>query len=146
MAKKFKLQSVLRYREILEDQARQRLTAALEQERALRARIACAKEELESLGEEFESKRCVGISVQDLLLYERELCSREEGLKELNTELSAQEQEVAARREALCRAGQERILLEKLKEKKELEEKEEQHRLETAMLDEVALQFRKEDV
>jgi flagellar FliJ protein len=146
MAKKFKLQPVLRYREILEDQARQRLADSLEREKALRDRRALCARELEALWAELESKRRQGISVQDLILYEGHIRCREKHLKELSADLLVLEDEVAANREALCRAGQDRMLLEKLKEKKEAEEKEELLRAERAVLDEVALQFRKEDV
>ena len=146
MAGKFKLQSVLRYREILEDQARQRLTESLARERALKAEIALCKEQLEPLWQEFESKRRVGISVQDLILYEGHIRGREKELKEMNTKLISLEEEVASHRQDLRQAGQDRMLLEKLKEKKESEEKEEVRRQDRAILDEISLQFRKEDL
>lgn len=142
MANSFKLQPVLKHRGLLEDQARQRLAAALNAESALRTRIEEEQEALASLQADLRRKQMHGLSVQDLLLYESHIEHQGRVLRYLGQEWEVLEQEVASCRLALCKTSQDRQLLEKLKSRHETEEQQRQQQRETRMLDEIALQFR----
>lgn len=142
MGNPFKLQPVLKHRGLLEDQARQRLAAALHEELALRSRIEAEGEALSTLQAELRQQQMHGLSVQDLLLYESHIDHRGKTLRYLSREHEELEREVASCRLALCKTSQDRQLLEKLKTRHETEEHERQRQRDTRMLDEIALQFR----
>lgn len=142
MGDTFKLQSVLNHRGLLEDQARQRLAATLNDERALRERFVQEHEALAQLQTELRRKQMHGVSIQDLLLYEAHIEHRGRVLRYLTQECEDMEREVAACRLDLCKVSQDRQLLEQLKTKHEVAEHQRQMQRETRVLDEIALQVR----
>lgn len=142
MGNQFKLQPVLKHRGLLEDQARQRLAAALSTEQELRERYEQEREALEGLQAELRQQQMHGVSVQDLLLYESHIDHCGRVLRYLGREHEELEHEVAASRLALCKTSQDRQLIEKLKTKHEADEQQLRQQRETRMLDEIALQFR----
>lgn len=142
MGDTFKLQSVLNHRGLLEDQARQRLAATLNDERALRERFVQEHEALAQLQTELRRKQMHGVSIQDLLLYEAHIEHRGRVLRYLTKECEDMEREVAACRLDLCKVSQDRQLLEQLKTKHEVAEHQMQMQRETRVLDEIALQVR----
>lgn len=137
----FKLDPVLRHREILEDRARQELAEALQREQAVQAEIDRRRAELAILQKELTHRQGQGISVQDLLLFEESIAHRGRVLCGLAHDLEKARQDVALRREALAAAARDRRLMEKLKENKREEHRQEMSRRETIQLDEVALQM-----
>lgn len=143
MAFRFKLQSVLDYRKILEDQARQELSAALARETAARQRTEQEESALVALQEDLAQKQVLGISVEELLLYEENIHHRTGRLSDCREELAELSQESETRRAALCHASREKKLLERLREKKVAEHRQWLHRQETNLLDEIAIQFQK---
>lgn len=137
----FKLDPVLRHREILEDRARQELAEALLREQAVQEEIERRRSALAALQEELMLHQQQGIGVQDLLLFEESIAHRGRILSGLSRDLEKARQEVALRREALAAAARDRRLMEKLKENKREEHRQEMARRETILLDEVALQM-----
>ncbi len=144
--KPFKLQPVLRHREIIEESSRQALADALKKERRLRQSLGELHERLERIQTDLQSRQQCGISVQDLLLFEEGIarCGRERAA--LQSDLVRVEESVRQCREALAGASRDRRLLEKLKEKHHAQVRRETARRETVLLDEVALQFTREKI
>lgn len=146
MLKKFKLQPVLNYRQILEAEARQRLAAALEREQLLCRQLAESRERFTHLCGELEARQRKGIAIADLMLHQARLQGVELRLKKLQQDLECCRQEVAERRQGLCRAGRDKKLLERLKEKFGEERKQHLNRQETILLDEISLNLGKGDL
>lgn len=142
MGHRFKLQPLLKHRGLLEDQARQRLATALNAELALRARLEAERGALAELQAELWRQQMHGLSIQDLLLYEAHIDHRGRVLVTLVREHEGVEREVAACRLELCKASQDRQLMDKLKAKHEAEAHQLQLQHETRLLDEIGLQFR----
>ena len=141
---RFRLQPVLRHREILEDRARQHLADALLREREVRAQIDRSRAEMETLQQELLQRQQHGIAVHDLLLFEESIAHRGRRLKGLRHDLERAARDVEEKRQTLAGASRDRRLLEKFKEKKDSERRRELARRETVLLDEIALQLDRE--
>jgi flagellar FliJ protein len=137
---KFKLQTVLDYRERLERLAQQEHTAAQQKEGELLNLLAEKRLELAALHEEFESQQQLGLSPQEFVLYSHHIDHTLATLAALVEQWEAAREELERRRQALCKASQERKLLEKLKEKHRLEEQALARHKEAIQLDEIAVQ------
>lgn len=141
---KFKLQTVLDYRERLESLAQQAHAEALDQENRLLGELTDRRRELDTLREEFEDLQRKGLDAFEFSLYSNHIGHAMGQVAELVERWEAARDEVEARRQALCVAAQERQLLEKLKEKQLSEAYAEEQHKEAVQLDEVAIrQFRK---
>ncbi|MCD6526686.1 MAG: flagellar export protein FliJ [Desulfuromonas sp.] len=143
--KPFKLQVVLEHRQRLEDQARQGLANAVQQERQVVVEIAQHTQELAETSRDYEQRQLQGMDAREFILYENQLNHKRQLLIDLEKKLHTTQQQVLASRKALGDASRDKKLLEKLKEKKAIEEKQKLQRLEMAQLDEVAIMFRDED-
>jgi len=143
MTKKFKLQAVLNYRQILEDKARQSLEDALGREQCINGQIAESRDSLHCLCRELDERQRRGIAVVDLMLHEAHIESMEVLLKKLERDLERFRQEVLDGRRALCEASRDKKLLERLKEKFGEEQRRVQNRQEAVLLDEISLNFAK---
>ncbi len=139
MAGPFKLQSVLNYRQRLEDQAQQVLARTLQHQVKLQEQIAQCRQQLDSCAAEVQRRQQEGLSIAELTMYEdqirhlRQLQVRYHGqLKKLNDQIDRE-------RAALLTAARERQVMEKLKEKQEAEYRRELDRKEREMLDEISL-------
>jgi len=137
---KFKLQTVLDYRERLESLAQQEHAVAKQKESALLERLAEKRMELAKLHEEFEEQQQLGLSPQEFVLYSNHIDHTLTLLASLVEEWEAAREELECRRQALSKASQERKLLEKLKEKHLLEEQVLVRQKEAIQLDEIAVQ------
>lgn len=141
---KFKLQTVLDYRERLESLAQQAHAEALEWENRLLAELTAKRRDLDALREEFEDLQRKGLDAYEFSLYSNHIGHAMGQVADLVERWEAARDEVEARRQALCVAGQERQLLDKLKEKYLNEAYAEEQHKEALELDEVAVrQFRK---
>lgn len=141
---KFKLQTVLDYRERLESLAQQAHAEALEWENRLLAELTAKRRDLDTLREEFEDLQRKGLDAYEFSLYSNHIGHAMGQVADLVERWEAARDEVEARRQALCVAGQERQLLDKLKEKYLNEAYAEEQHKEALELDEVAVrQFRK---
>ncbi len=137
--KPFSMEPVLRYRQQLEDAARQKLFASLEQESKIHASLLRAEEKLSSLYSAFSLEKQEGTTVDRLLLYENRIRVEQAKAGQLRTELEEQKQVVARKRRQLIQASQDKKALEKLKEKQNLSYKQYKDKQEATMLDEIAV-------
>jgi len=137
--KPFSMQSVLRYRKQLEDEARQAFVASQEKERALADQVHKMEDNLQRLYAEKEQIKEEGTTVDILLLYENRITVEQEELTALRHELDTQRQQVERRRKRLLHTRQEKKALEQLKHKQDLAYKQYIDQKEAAMLDEIAV-------
>jgi flagellar FliJ protein len=141
MKNQFKLQPVLNYRQTLEDQAKQDLGRCLQKEAELMEAIQVEEQDLGALYRNLERRQQQGISVDELLLYQNRISSKIEQLAHLADRMDRLRDQIVRKREILADAARDKKLLEKLKEKKNLQFQQELKRRETARLDEIAVQF-----
>jgi flagellar protein FliJ len=141
--KPFKLQSVLDYRQLLENRAQEKHAEILKREAGLIADIHKEQEELKLLYADLEERQQTGITSHELLLYEKRISHKTEKLTGHREGLEEVREELVASRQALCEASREKKLLEKLKENQEQEHRRELRRREAAVLDEISVQFHK---
>lgn len=142
MGKLFKLQSVLNYRSILEQEAQQQLAKVLRIQSELLAQVGRQRAELRYLCLDLEQKKEAGLPVSELNLYNVHITMREQQLSALGQRIDEINQKVASSRADLLRTSQDRKMVEKLKEKQGQEHQKELNRKENIMLDEMALQDR----
>ena len=143
--KPFKLQVVLEHRQRLEDQARQSLAEAIQYEQATMRKLTDETADMAEISCEYEERQIVGIQSHEFMLYENRIEHKRQLLIELDQQLGLARELVLECRLKLADASREKKLMEKLKEKKNLEIKKELHRKEMAQIDEVAIMFRRED-
>mgnify|MGYP000136929037 CR=1 FL=1 len=141
MKNNFKLQPVLNYRQTLEDQAKQDLGRSLQKEAELMEQIQVEEQDLGTLYRDLEALQQQGVSTDELLLYHHRISSKIEQLAHLADRMDRLRDQIVRKREALAEAARDKKLLEKLKEKKNLQFQQELKRRETAVLDEIAVQF-----
>jgi len=140
MAEKFKLQSVLNYRQSLEDQAQQILTASLQRQKDLEEQLTVQQQVLSSADSELKQRQQEGMGIAEIDLYESQIGHCHRTIKELRQRLQRLEQRIRKEREELLHAARERQVLEKLKDKQEAAYRQELSRQERVMLDEISLQ------
>lgn len=133
------MEPVLRFRQQLEDEARQNLFTSLEKEGKIRKLIADATNRLDILYTSLAWEEENGTTVDRLLLFENRIAVEKEELGQLLLELEEQEKEVARRRGQLLHASQDKKALEKLKERQNLAYRQFKEKQEATMLDEIAV-------
>ena len=133
----FRLQSVLDYRQSLEDQAQQHLAEALMVESRLRRQLDEAEAERTRVDGQRRQREEEGLSIAELQLYQ----SRIDHQRRLSQELQGQLQHALAvtaeRQQQLLLASQDREAMEKLKERDRQRQQARQKQQETKDLDEV---------
>lgn len=139
MAEKFKLQSVLKYRKTLEEQAQQRLAELLSVESGLRLKQAEASTHLVTLSTQLLQKQQLGLSILELRLYEDQIDHHRQQSELLQQQLEELTGLLNDRRQELLVAARECKIIEKLKEKQLAEYLRELDRKERIMLDEISL-------
>lgn len=137
--KPFSMEPVLRYRQQLEDEARQKLFADLEKEEEIRTELTRTAGSLSRLYADLTLERIQGTTVARLLLFENHMVIKQEKIKLLQADLEKQEKVVERRRRHLLQASQDKKALEKLKERQNLAYKKYRDKKEAAMLDEIAV-------
>ncbi len=139
MAEKFKLQTLLKYRKTLEDQAQQRLAELLNAEAQMVQQQGeiCAK--VEKLTRQLEEKQRSGLSVLELRLYEDQIVYHRQRSEQLRRQLEELALLIDQRRGELVAAARERKMIEKLKEKQLAEYLSTLDRKERILLDEISL-------
>lgn len=138
--KKFNLQIVLDYRQRLEDTARLELSKAQEKLRALCAEAEAAKLSLEELYAEFEKNQREGISPHEFILYRNHISMRHSEIEKLIERQQLAETELEQRRAELLDASMKKQIMEKFKDKKDLEFQKFLQGKENIFLDEIAIQ------
>ncbi len=139
MAKKFKLQSVLNYRQALEGQAQQKLSASLQQKNQLEEQLQHQQRAMQQLDAELKERQKDGLTVAEIGLFESQFQHRRRLLSDLQQRLQQLADEIRNQREELLQAARDRQVMEKLKEKQEHEFRQELSRKEREMLDEISL-------
>lgn len=139
MAEKFKLQTVLKYRKILEDQAQQRLSELLAAEVRLQQQIDETRMRLGQLGAQLQQKQQAGLTILELRLYEDQIDHYRQQNEHLQIQQNELIQQLNERRQELLIAARERKIIEKLKEKQLAEYLRKMDSRERVMLDEISL-------
>jgi flagellar FliJ protein len=139
MAKKFKLQSVLSYRQSLEDQAQQILAESLQRKSDLEAELQRQQELLQQHDAELKQRQQEGLTIAEMELFEVPIQHCRRQIELLQQELALLEIQIVGEREELLNKARDRQVMEKLKEKQNAEYMKELNRKEREMLDEISL-------
>jgi flagellar FliJ protein len=137
--KPFGLETILKYRQQLEDIAKQKLFKLLEKETDIQLMIQNKQQELQSLFSDLSEIRAQGVTIDMVMLFENRIQYVHEELKELNNALSKQQEETKSQRDQLIKASQDKKILEKLKQQKNTAYKKYLDKKEAAILDEIAV-------
>ncbi|MDX2494821.1 MAG: flagellar export protein FliJ [Desulfuromusa sp.] len=142
MAGKFKLQSVLNYRQSLEDQAQQLLAASLQRHNELETQWQQQLQNLQQHDDELTQRQQEGLTVAEIDLYESQIQHCRRLIVDIQGHLQQLDRQILSERKDLLHAARERQVMEKLKDKQEAEYQQELARKERVMLDEVSLRNR----
>ena len=139
MAGKFKLQSVLNYRQSLEDQAQQVLAASLQRHNELEAQLQQQRQNLQQHDGELKQRQQEGLTVAEIDLYESQIQHCRRLIENFQERLLQLDQQIISERKELLHVARERQVMEKLKDKQDAEYRQELSRKERIMLDEISL-------
>lgn len=139
MAGKFKLQSVLNYRQSLENQAQQILAASLQRQNELEIQLQQQRQNLQQYDGELKQRQQEGLTVAEIDLYESQIQHCRRLIKDIQGRLQPLDQQIVSERKELLHVARERQVMEKLKAKQEAEYQQELSRKERVMLDEISL-------
>lgn len=139
MAAKFKLQSVLNYRQSLEDQAQQVLTASLQLRTGLESELQQQRDALKRYDHELKLRQQEGLTVAEMDLFESQIHHCRRMMEQLQQQLTQLDRRIIEERNDLQQTARDRQIMEKLKDKQEAEYRQELSRQERAMLDEISL-------
>ncbi len=139
MVKKFKLQSVLNYRTILEEQAQQSLVLSQQEQQELIAAIASQQQELMNQDHALKQRQEEGLSIAEIDIYESRIHHCRCRSNELQERLARLEKNIIKQRATLLQTARDRQVMDKLKERQETEFRREQERKERIQLDEISL-------
>lgn len=143
MAKKFKLQTVLNYRQTLENQAQQQLAGSLQRQSLLQAELEQQRTAAQQLDAELKERQQQGLSIAEIDLFESQIQHHQRLISDLEESLVRLEKQILAERHELLGAARDKQVMEKLKEKQEAEYRRELQRKERELLDEVSLRNNK---
>ncbi len=144
MAEKFKLQSVLNYRQSLEDQAQQALTACLQMKSELETQLRQQADLLKKYDGELQFKQQQGMTISEMNLFESHITHCRHLIRDIHQKIDDIDLNIIEKRTLLQKAARDRQIMEKLKEKQDAEYHKELSRKEMAMLDEISLRTRGE--
>jgi len=139
MAGKFKLQTVLNYRQSLEDQAQQVLSTTLQRQSEFDLKLQQQQQNLYQYDRELKQRQQEGLTVAEMDLYESQIQHCRHLIKEIQSHLQQLEQQITLERTELLHAARERRVMEKLKDKQEAAYQQELSHQERVMLDEISL-------
>ncbi len=139
MVKKFKLQSVLNYRQSLEDQAKQNLSASLQRKKLMEEELEHQRQSVQQLDSELKERQQEGMTIAEIELFESQIQHRQRLYDEIQQQLEQLERQILNEREELLKTSRERQIMDKLKEKQEAEFLKELNRKERETLDEISL-------
>ena len=144
MANKFKLQSVLNYRQTLADQAQQRLTSSLLRKSQLEAELVQLQEHFQQLDLQLQEKQQAGLSIAEIDLYEAQISHHRRQIQSLQQQMAPLDRQIFAERQELMNAARDKQVMDKLKEQQEAEYLQELARKEREMLDEISLRNKRD--
>lgn len=137
--KPFALDTVLSYRQRLEDIAKNSLAQASLAEQAVLNRLSEQQGIYRSLVATIEQLQQHGVNITDLIHHEDHLNLVRSRVTELETELKKKRDDVARVRRELLKKTRERQVMEKLKERQNSAWKHYLNKKEAAILDEIAI-------
>lgn len=139
----FKLHAVIKFRQQLEDVARQKLFTAQEEEHAARTLLDRRQNELQTLYATLQQDKEQGTTVTRLIMLENRISLVQEQIIQDREILKKAQLQIQSRRKALLKASQDRKVIEKVKEKQDTSYEQYLNKKERAMLDELAVLFHK---
>ncbi len=139
--KPFTLNTVLNYRQQLEDIAKNKLAEARLRERKIRVRREEQQQKYTSVISTITKQQLVGIDINELIRLEEHLIFIKNTINELNVQIAEREKEVVACQNELLKKSRDRQIMEKLKERQNAAWKQYLNKKEAAMLDEIAIIF-----
>ncbi len=137
--KPFTMHAVLKYRQQLEDVARQRLYQAMEEEARMQKALLQINEELTDLYSSLQRDKEQGTTVDRLILFDHRIEVVKEQAVLRQSELKKQQVQVANKRQQLVKASKDRKIMEKLREQQNAAYAQYLEKKETIMLDEIAV-------
>ncbi len=144
MAGKFKLQAVLNYRQLLENQAQQVLSLSLQEQAGLLKEIEEFRQRLQNHDAQLRIRQLEGMTVAEMELFEAGIQHCRQQIQYLQQKLLVLDRRITEERNILLKTARERQVMEKLKEKQEAEYRHELDRKEREMLDEISLRLKGE--
>lgn len=139
MAKKFKLQSVLNYRQSLENQMQQFLATSLQRKTELVTDLECQQIALKQYDSELKRRQREGLTVAEIDIFETQIYHCRRLVEQLQQELERLERQIVSEREELLHAARDKQVMEKLKDRQEAAYRKELSRKEREILDEISL-------
>ncbi|MBV5316600.1 MAG: flagellar export protein FliJ [Desulfobulbaceae bacterium] len=137
--KPFTLHAVLKYRQQLEDMARQRLYQALEVEARLLEALLEVNAELAELYSSLRWDQEHGTTVDRLILFDHRIELVKEEAARRQTELDKQQVQVENKRKQLIKTSKDRKIMEKIREQQNAAYAKYLEKKEAGMLDEIAV-------
>jgi flagellar FliJ protein len=137
--KPFSLHAVLKYRQQLEDLARQRLYQALEVEARLREAQLKVDAELAELYRCLQRDQEQGTTVDRLILFDHRIELVKEEAVRRQTELDKQKVQVEKKRQQLIKTSKDKKIMEKIREQQNAAYAKYLEKKEAGMLDEIAV-------
>lgn len=137
--KPFTMHAVLKYRQQLEDVARQNVHRALQQAARLQEALLRSEEELTGLHRDLQQESKKGITSDRLLLFERRMHLVQNEIIRRRKDFDKHQLMVTKKRQQLVNASKDRKVMEKLQEQQNAAFRKSLARKEAAMLDEIAV-------
>lgn len=135
----FKLDTVLDFRQRLEDIAKNTLAEARQMESAVQVQLENQQTSYASLVETIDRVQAEGVDIYELIRLEEHLVFIKNRITELKIQLAKRKQQVTVCQNKLLTKSRERQVMEKLKEKQNTAWKQYLNKKEAAMLDEIAI-------
>ncbi len=139
--KPFTLDTVLSYRQRLEDIATNNLIKAKQLEQSVQTKLSGLQNEYRELIARRERVQQEGVIITELISLEDHISFAKKKITELEVELTKKRDHVARTRKELLRKSRERQVMEKLKEQQNAAWKEHLNKKEASVLDEIAIIF-----
>ena len=138
----FKLRSVLRHREIIEQSKQRDYALALAKLKDLQNELNALNASMQSTNDDVRQNHLVGrLDVSFITAHRRFLMGMQRKAIDLVAAMTKVQREVETARQALAEAGKQRKILEKLRETQESRWRDELSRKESAATDEVNMQM-----
>ncbi len=137
--KPFSLETVLNYRQRLEDIAHNRFFKAEQNRAIVEQRLNQEQIKLDQLIEKSVQLQARGVAITELIRYETSIVQNEENIIAIKKKLDEKTMLMHKERDNLIRRSRDRQIMERLKEQQNQAWKEYLNKKEAAMLDEIAI-------
>ncbi|SHO50715.1 flagellar export protein FliJ [Desulfopila aestuarii] len=139
--KPFGLDTVLDYRQRLEDIAKNNLAQARQAEEEVRHQLEKEQDHYRQLVATIERVQEIGVNIMELIHHEEHLKYIKTRVIELEKELKKKREHIARTRKELMKKAKDRQVMEKLKERQNADWQQYLNKKEAAILDEIAIIF-----